>query len=425
MQEHSPNPSISGNKVDNQAHNDLGDTLKKISDKIGVVWSHARSRRWLLSASAALGVLSGIILGSLYLQKSRVEGIYQLTGPIYFRGGSKVESLEFGSLNLAQFKALRALAADRSRIRQFSKAKSLGGVTDDVNLEDILADPSRQQKFFDIQYGASKADAKALADPSALKQDAGTVLGIQIKSTHRSAEVAKNNVLTVGAFLTDTLFLHELTNYSVSRAEELRRSILSAERNVLETNLSLKYNAERIRDLRQIAARIADTGRAESRTVLSLTKETVPYLPLPTQVAAIEVNNMELNLTLKDLELQVAYYKYLQAFYQALHEFATTAAVGVDVVKQLPKIKATIDQQFKNMSQTIKPASLSLELEIAGIEDAFSRRNRFLAPPATVTTGVFATIVLATLLGLVFLLAAFLWSYFVDMLKEVREESPE
>jgi hypothetical protein len=229
-------------------------------------------------------------------------------------------------------------------------------------------------------YAYTKTDAKEFSENPANKEAAAQLVGLRIAANARSSEVAQKRSRLLAEYVRDTAFVHGIADYVGVRDNEQKRAALSYENTVIRDRYRLKVATDRLRELRSVGLRNPD-ARTDGRAVMSLTDSTVRFLPIPTQVAAVEIGAVDVNIELERARRERDQAEYSATYFQSLQKAMASSKTAEEVLKAMPAAKQDADKGRDLADEKYKQVSNATQIEMLTLQDAFYNRSRFISGP--------------------------------------------
>ena len=243
-------------------------------------------------------------------------------------------------------------------------------------LRERVLDP--QSKWFQPLARVSKQDAKDFGELTKVDK-AADLVGYSLTATAGSAEEAQRQIRLQSDYVMDA----NLKEILIARHETAlaRQRAVAASTAAINTNQA--YNIamleKRLTQLKRIALAYPTVNRSEARQVISLDKSGERYMPLPSQMAAVETEMMDIREAISRSERGL-----LQAQSEgdmlAVHgKLVAQAKSGKDLLTALSADIATRIDQAREEHQ--KALFLGHAKELAEIKARFVDLPRFIVAP--------------------------------------------
>ncbi len=357
------------------------------------------ARRMIVLGALALGVAAGLAV--LVLSKFESEGLYQLHVPS-LRSTDAGSSIVVGAPGFSDYKVIASLVSEPARMRDYLAARGMAEDADVTGLPRALNDPATLRQLISPVYTYTKADAKEFAENPASKEAAAQLVGLRVAATARSGEVAQKRSKLLAEYVRDTAFMQGMADYVRFRDNEQKRASLTYENSVIRDRYRLKVAADRLRELRSVGSRNPE-ARTDGRAVLSLTDSTIRFLPIPTQVAAVEIGAVDVNIELERARRERDQAEYSATYFQSLQKAMASAKTAEEALKAMPVAKQDADKGRDLADEKYKQIANATQIEILTLQDAFYNRSRFISGPTLPERSLkmpVIALVLGTLAGL-------------------------
>jgi hypothetical protein len=352
------------------------DTIdKSIVEILRTLWE----RRIVILLGSFL--IAALTAAFIYLESPfHTHGIYQIHAPVVRKKDDQKE-LKFDVPTFVEFKRISTSILEKSLFEQFLDARGLGSDPKYKATLQRFSSPEQIRGIFDPQWALTKADARELADMGS--RDAATqLMGVRVASSDKNGRDAQSQAILLADFLRDAVFYVGLVDYIRAQSADLRQELIATE----EKHLSEKYRYLALENKKKALEGLSLTYGTGSRTspqgsVVSLTDSTVRYLPLSTQLLAVDSTLIDLSIALEKLRRETEQTKFRLDYYNELQEIANVARSGEAIVKALPEALAKVARSRDLADEKFKQVALRLEHEATQARDAFNFRSRFLSAP--------------------------------------------
>ena len=246
----------------------LSDAIKLITDN----W-----KRIVIGAVA--GALIGLI-GWSFLATYKAESVLVNNGAINF--------LSWRSLQ----KSLPLLASQLIQDKRLSP--------DQENMYATMSDTKWWIKNVQPTYSLTKADTKDLATVGKELQENGStnILNLVITTSARSKETAEANINIATQFIKSGSAYLTIKNLIKGYESQVLNSDANLQKQIADSERDLKYMRERSRNLESLRQRFPQNATATTQQVVDAKDSNAKYMPISTQLVAI---NTEINNTVESL----------------------------------------------------------------------------------------------------------------------------
>ena len=347
----------------------------------------AHARQILLGAAAGLLLA---VLGWMGLVQYKAQVILNNQGAISFVG--------WKTLN----KTLPMLAD------QVLEAGKVPGTEQDQIRR--MSDPQWWSKNVQPTLSLSKADTKELAAMSKQMTEAGgdNILNFVVSATAGSKQAAEQDVAVAARFMQQGVAYLSLQNLVSGYETTVLNTESDLARRIVQTQIELKYQQERVRNLERLRDRFPGNTGAVSQQVVDLVDSNAKYMPISTQLVAVQTDINQQQEQLKRMEDQLARTRVLSTFVAEAKPRVTQEFNGLALADQLLAIEKTLRKTVDAADINAQQALNSLQADIVGIKTFFSKGLEVrLAPSTGNSTGVLAPAAAGLLLGL---LAGLAWA---------------
>lgn len=269
------------------------------------------------------------------------------------------------------------------------------------------------QKNVTVAYAMSKSDAKDLAAISKDLDGASTqILSLNISSGGATRDKAYENVraasqflLTGGAYLQVKSMLNAYESEALGADADVQRKMNTSE-------IELSYLQERLKSLENLLKRFpADQKVAQQ--VVDPKDSGAKYLPISTQIIAVNSDINANRETLERLKDRIAQIKMLKAFVQGATPLVTQHFDGIFLARDLLGLEAQLRAQLQANDLKSQLFLDQLRSRLLGIEVRFTKGLEANTAPNAKKTGMIkamvAGLLVAFFLTLLGLLGQGLW----------------
>ncbi len=258
----------------------------------------------------------------------------------------------------------------------------------------------------------SKADTKELAAMSKQMTESGGDNILNFVITAKSGtqqEAAANASIAVRFMQQGVAYLSLQTLVSGYETTVLNTGPDLAKR-IVQTRIELKYQQERARNLERLRDRFPGNTGVVNQQVVDLTDSNAKYMPISTQLVAVQT---EINTNLEQLERmkdQLARTQVLEAFVAQAKPLVAQEFNGLALADQLLAIEKTLRGQADPQDINTLQALNALLADIVTQKTFFSKGLEVrLAPTVEKASGVIAPAALGLVLGLLLAIATAAW----------------
>jgi hypothetical protein len=235
-----------------------------------------------------------------------------------------------------------------------------------------------QSKWFEPLARVSKQDAKDFGELAKVDK-AADLVGYSLTATAGSAEEAQRQIRLQSDYVMDA----NLKEILMARHETALARQRSVAASTAAINTNQAYNIamleKRLTQLKRIALAYPTVNRSELRQVISLDKSGERYMPLPSQMAAIETEMMDIRESISRSERGLLQSQSEGEMLAAHGKLVAEAKSGKDLLTALSAdIAARIDQAREEHQKALL---LGLANEIAGIKARYVDLPRFIVAP--------------------------------------------
>lgn len=241
---------------------------------------------------ALLGLVGGVVLGKYKAQVVIVNNGYTLD----FLTWSSLER-QFPSL-VSQF------AADEKVNPKY------------VKLYEAMKDPKWWAKNVTVTYALSKSDMKefAVISKDLEEHNAQTILNLVVNSSAKDRLSAQENVNEVAHFLRNGSMYLELNALLDRYSVEVDTKSADIAKRMAELDLQRKYLLTQEQNLQSLISRFPKRQQAVDSKVIDFKDSNAKYMPLDTQMIAVDVEINHVNEQVKELQDQLMQVDLMRRF---------------------------------------------------------------------------------------------------------------
>ena len=325
------------------------------------------------------------LVSTLWAQKGLIAGVGVL-GAALGVGGSLLSTkyvteglLLTPSVSATDYKRYESVLSSGARLEEFLRLGAQSDTADGQRLQRLARTPNGLRESIKPEFALTEKDQKAFGiKPNGEAQNA--LVGMQIRYADKDAsngtplallaEYVRDSVIKVD--LADSI-LGNCNTYA-TRAQELRNQ-------QLEDDFTIRQEAQRITDLREIIARHPDAGAAESRQIVSLERGTERFLSPAAQLVAAEIQIADLKLAEAQRERERVASELKRKYYCDAEAALKQPISGRKLLAELPNLQATAFQGRDRATDIVEQTWNELELERERWNNTYLAGMRFVAPP--------------------------------------------
>lgn len=258
----------------------------------------------------------------------------------------------------------------------------------------------------------SKADTKELAAMSKQMTEAGgdNILNFVVSATAGSKPAAEQDVAVAARFMQQGVAYLSLQGLVSGYETTVLNTESDLARRIVQTQIELKYQQERVRNLERLRERFPANAGAVSQQVVDLADSNAKYMPISTQLVAVQSDINQHQEQLKRMEDQLARTRVLSAFVADAKPLVAKEFNGLALADQLLAIEKNLRKNFDAADINAQQALNSLQADIVGIKTFYSKGLEVrLAPSVDKAVGIVAPAAGGLLLGLIAGLAFAVW----------------
>ncbi len=354
-------------------------------DLLGILGRLLRYKRAVFF-SAALFFISALLI-YLYTRNFNSQGLYQLSVPRVESSRTGMPSLTYGRVSFAEYKRISGTLTDQTRLRQFLDVRR--AVNPEINFSHLLNAAAKldgMSEFIEPKYVVSKADSKELVDYGA-KENASTLLGIQISAKAHTAEVANKIVNALAEYVREQTFRTVFDDYLIQKVSDLSGNLIQFESDVLQRDFQLRQLRDKVSSLEKLKNRYLPLADSTQSTVVGLSDSTIRYLPIRTQLIATEAAVDELNQISERARRDKIQQTFMLLYYQRLRKDLTTMASFDQFLSAMPQVRDELGGSLTHSDENIRQATLGVEQERVRLQDSYFTQTRFISVPSNFTSG--------------------------------------
>ena len=234
---------------------------------------------------------------------------------------------------------------------------------------------SAQSKWFEPLARVSKQDAKDFGELTKVDK-AADLVGYSLTATATSAEEAQSHVHLQSDYVLDASLKETLLARHASALVRQRAAAASTEGAKTNQVYNIAMLEKRLTQLKRIALVYPTVNRSEARQVISLDKSGERYMPLPSQMAAVETEMMDIREAISRSERGLLQSQSEGEMLAAHGKLVAQAKSGKDLLTALSADIATRIELAREEHQ--KALFLGHANELAGIKARYVDLPRFI-----------------------------------------------
>jgi hypothetical protein len=214
--------------------------------------------------------------------------------------------LGYGSF--LKYKSLSILSFDMKTVdyRKFQESVSdfasldryVSLLSKDNNKSELVKDfknyvSSRQAKWVEPIQRMSKQDAKDFGEVAKATDD-NYLIGLKFTATHRDPERAQQLTALQADYAMDAALRSSINEAIRSQYTTKRTQLERAEAEKVRFEYEIATSISRLKEFRRIAQTYPETSRVDARQLMSVDKGGERYLPIPSQMAALETQVVDM-----------------------------------------------------------------------------------------------------------------------------------
>ena len=224
-------------------------------------------------------------------------------------------------------------------------------------------------------YSLSKADTKDLPSISKELQESGgtTILNLVVTAKGDSKEAALEHVTTSTQFIKQGSAYLSIKNLVQGWDAQILNTEVSLAKKITDTEVELRYQRQRAANLESLRQRFPANANVSSQQVVDLKDSSAKYMPISTQLVAINTDINSANETLERMRNDLSKTKVMADFVKQAKPVVDKTPDGLAVVEQLldivKLIRGSVDASDVNANQQLN----SLEADLIGVRTNFQR----------------------------------------------------
>jgi hypothetical protein len=250
----------------------------------------------------------------------------------------------------------------------------LDGQGDEDSAARLLA-RSRSPDFWDVAvkplYPFTRRDAKEIFETSK-DRDPTAIMGLNLAVAERTPADAREQVVVLGSYLSETLLLTTLQNWVASSQAAGNAELLKVQNEMLRTRYAIEQARVRIADLAKLQSRYPESQRMEARQVVSVDAASAKFLAPIAQIVALESSVAEANESLRRTERRAEQVRVEATFFDRAAVTMRETREGSQLLASLEKLKQEVFGELDKDNETTKEVSTRLQLDLKSFRDQFA-----------------------------------------------------
>lgn len=224
-------------------------------------------------------------------------------------------------------------------------------------------------------YSLTKADTKDLATISKDLQESGgtNILNLVVTATGSSKEAAEANVDVSTRFIKEGLAYLSIKNLINGYESQVLNVDADLQKKILDAEVELKFMRERAKNLEALRQRFPQNAAVGSQQIVDLKDSSAKYMPISTQLVAI---NTDINNTVESLQRmrdQMAQMTVLKGFVAQALPLVAKDTNGLVLADALLKVEADMRQQLPPEDTNGLQMLNGIEATLVGFRTSFSK----------------------------------------------------
>lgn len=258
----------------------------------------------------------------------------------------------------------------------------------------------------------SKADTKDLASVSKAMTDSGSdnIVNFVVSATAASKDLAEQDVAIATRFIQQGVAYLSLQNMVSSYESQVLNTESELRKRITQVRIELKFLQERAKNLENLQRRFPANSVVGSQQVVDLSDSNAKYMPISTQLVAVQSDinaNEEQLIRMQD---QLARIQVTRDFVTPALPLVAKEFNGLALVDQLLAIEADLRKKAPADDSNAQQALNTLQAQLISTKTYFSKGlESRLAPSVGKTFGVIQAAAIGLFLGLLLALAWAVW----------------
>jgi hypothetical protein len=258
----------------------------------------------------------------------------------------------------------------------------------------------------------SKADIKELASVSKAMTDSGSeaIVNFVVSATAFSKDRAEQDVAIATRFMQQGVAYLSLQNMVSNYESQVLNTESELRSRITQVRIELKFLQERSKNLENLQRRFPGNSAVGSQQVVDLADSNAKYMPISTQLVAVQSDinaNEEQLIRMQD---QLARIKIISDFVTPALPLVAKEFNGLALVDQLLKIEADLRKTAPADDSNAQQALNTIQAQLISTKTFFSKGlESRLVPSVRKTFGVIPAAAIGLFLGLLLALAWAVW----------------
>jgi hypothetical protein len=205
-------------------------------------------------------------------------------------------------------------------------------------------------------------------------------MGLNLAVAERTPADAREQVVVLGSYLSETLLLTTLQNWVASSQAAGNAELLKVQNEMLRTRYAIEQARVRIADLAKLQSRYPESQRMEARQVVSVDAASAKFLAPIAQIVALESSVAEANESLRRTERRAEQVRVEATFFDRAAVTMRETREGSQLLASLEKLKQEVFGELDKDNETTKEVSTRLQLDLKSFRDQFAIGFGFRTP---------------------------------------------
>jgi LPS O-antigen subunit length determinant protein (WzzB/FepE family) len=384
---------------------EINSTEKAYADEIdlssifAVLWKRKKLIIFGTLGATLLSIGISLLLPKVY----RSEGFYQLGNPLFrIESFYQLENLPFKieddnklnadrqksiGLSIPLYKSSSSQFFDPNRLHVKANQEKSFSEEELKELKDDVKSAADINKWIKPLYAFAKEDAREFSQLP--KDEANTVLGMNLAYEADSPENAAAYVSFFGNYIRDCLLYVSLYNYIMDGYSKSIAAIDKNENGMIRLQFELVQNTNKMKDIQTILSDYPEAAKMESRQVVSVQEGGARFLAPVTQLVGIESTLADIRRALAKLErdreklsIQAEY------FSRSFNELVKVNEHGDSLLLLLKTIKDAVFKDKNLNRDEVKEVFNTLSIDLQTFDFTFYQNSRFISGPTIPTAHV-------------------------------------
>ena len=224
-------------------------------------------------------------------------------------------------------------------------------------------------------YSLTKGDTKDLASISKELQESGgtNILNLVVTMKGSTKEAAVSNVDTATSFIKQGSAYLSIKNLVQGWDYQILNTEAALAKKIVDTEVELRYLRQRAGSLESLRQRFPSNVTVSTQQVVDLKDSSAKYMPISTQLVAINTDINNANETLERMRNELLQTKVMAEFVKQAKPVVEQSADGLAVVDQLLEITKKIRESLPGADVNSQQQLNTIEADLVGVRTSFQR----------------------------------------------------